>query len=248
MDEHHYPPIGVLKTCFTEKFGVPRQSLMISEARGILKLNPDPSYRAALNHLEQFSHLWVLFVFHQHAGKPWRPTIEPPRVDAPRRVGVFASRSPHRPNPIGLSAVRLERIDYEARDGIELHLSGVDILDGSPVLDIKPYLPFADRIPEANDGWASSEITRYPVTFSTESLSVIEKFSEQHPRLQSLVSQLLEWDPRPTSQRRSMPIEAPASEGMVFAFRILDFDVQWEIRSGAIWVRDLIVLARSKAE
>src|SRR5690242_18464905 len=104
-------PIGTMKTCFTEKFGVPRQSLMVSEARGILKLNPEPAYRSGLNHLEQFSHVWIVFLFHQHETRGWRSTIRPPRIDAPRRVGVFASRSPHRPNPIGLSAVQLDRID-----------------------------------------------------------------------------------------------------------------------------------------
>jgi tRNA-Thr(GGU) m(6)t(6)A37 methyltransferase TsaA len=230
-----------MKTDFTEKFGVPRQSLMIREARGVLKLNPDPAYRVALNHLEAFSHVWIVFVFHQSVEKGWRPTIRPPRVDAPRRVGVFASRSPHRPNPIGLSVVKLERIDLDAPGGIELHLSGVDIMDGTPVLDIKPYLPYADCVPEASGGWAESEIPRHRVEFSSESLTKIDRLAvTRHPRLKALINEMLEWDPRPTSQRRTMGIDLPSSQGMKFGFRILDLDVRWEIRDQAIFVVDLV--------
>ena len=237
----HYPPIGVIRTSFTEKFGVPRQSMMIREARGVLKLNPESSYRDALNHLDQFSHVWILFVFHTHLEKGWRPTIRPPRLEAPRRVGVFASRTPHRPNPIGISAVKLDRIDLDAVGGIELHLSGVDFLDGTPVLDIKPYLPFADSIPEANSGWAGSEIPKYRVEFSNESLQAMEAISlERHPRFKELVEQILEWDPRPTSQRRAMPIDSAEMQGMEFGTRILDKDIQWQIKNSSIYVLRLV--------
>lgn len=236
-----FAPIGVIRTCFTEKFGLPRQSLMVDEARGVLKLNPDPGYRVALNHLDRFSHLWVVFVFHRALEKGWRPTIRPPRVDAPRRVGVFASRSPHRPNPVGMSVVRLERIDLDAPGGIELHLSGIDLMDGTPVLDIKPYLPYADRVEGASGGWAEGEIPRYAVEFSPEALQALSApLAAGHPRLRELVTQMLEWDPRPTSQRRAMPIEAPANEGRRFGFRVLDFDVRWEIRGGGIRVLGIL--------
>lgn len=235
----HYPPIGYIKTCFHEKFGVPRQSMMINEARGVLKLNADPSFRVALNHLEEFSHVWIIFVFHTHMEKGWRPTIRPPRLDAPRRVGVFASRSPHRPNPIGMSVVKLEKIDLDAPGGIEMHLSGVDFLDGTPVLDIKPYLPYADSFPEASSGWASTEIPKYKVDFSPESLKTIEEYSKRSPGFKNLVAGILEWDPRPTSQRRAMPIENDETQGMVFGVRIVDFDVHWEIRNKNIFVRTL---------
>lgn len=214
---------------------------MISEARGVLKLNSDPAFRVALNHLDKFSHVWILYIFHQHTEKGWRSTIRPPRLDAPRRVGVFASRSPHRPNPIGMSAVKLDRIDLDAKDGIEIHLSGLDILDGTPVLDIKPYLPFADSISDASGGWASSEIKKYDVSFSVESIKSIQIKSEEFDRdLKSLITQMLEFDPRPTSQRRAMPIEDSRTEGMIFGFRIFNFDVQWQIKNGAIYVLNLV--------
>jgi tRNA-Thr(GGU) m(6)t(6)A37 methyltransferase TsaA len=248
-----FTPIGVIRTCFTEKFGLPRQSLMVDEARGVLKLQPDPGYRVALNHLERFSHLWVVFVFHRALAKGWRPTIRPPRVDAPRRVGVFASRSPHRPNPVGMSVVRLERIDLDAPGGIELHLSGIDLMDGTPVLDIKPYLPYVDRVEGATEGWAEGDIPRYSVEFTPEALEALAAArvaarAAAHPRLRELVTQMLEWDPRPTSQRRAMPIGDPANEGRRFGFRVLDFDVRWEIRGGGIRVLEMVPAGATPAE
>lgn len=239
MNPYSFEPIGFMKTAFTEKFGIPRQSMMVTAAQGILKLNPNPDFHLALKHLEKFSHIWIVYVFHQHMEKGWRPTIRPPRIDAPRKVGVFASRSPHRPNPIGMSAVILDRIDLEARGGIEIHLSGVDIMNGTPVLDIKPYLPFADSLPEANGGWAQAEITKYNVSFSLECLRLISLLTE-YPGFKMLVTQMLEWDPRPTSQRRAMPIDAEENEGMIFAFRILNQDVKWQIRAKEIFVIELI--------
>lgn len=233
MPAHSFEAIGYLATPFKEKFGVPRQSLMMSEARGVLKLNPDPAYLLALRHLEQFSHIWLVFIFHKNGTKPWHPLIETPRVEAAERMGVFATRSPHRPNSIGMSAVKLERIDLKAKGGIELHLSGLDLLDGTPVLDIKPYLPFADRIEEANAGWAHTSIASYPVSFSEESLAAIEEFSDGQTNLRLLIEQMLALDPRPTAQRRAAPLSAAASQGLRFAFRVLDFDIHWEVREGA---------------
>ncbi len=238
-----YAPIGSIRSVFTEKFGVPRQSMMMSEARAILKLNSDPQFSIALNHLENFSHIFVIFIFHQHLEKGWRPTIRPPRLDAPRRVGVFASRSPHRPNPIGISAVKLDRIDRDAPGGIEIHLSGVDLLDGTPVIDIKPYLAYADCIATANAGWAQSAIARYRVTFSPESQRAVEEITRtRQPRFKELVTQMLEWDPRPTSQRRAMPIEEEETQGMVFGTNLFNFDIQWRIENRGIYVLQFIPL------
>jgi len=256
--EFSHRSIGIIRTPFREKFGVPRQSMMMSDARGVLKLNPEPSYRVALNHLDEFTHLWVVFVFHQVVENDWRPTIRPPRVDSPRKVGVFASRSPHRPNPIGISAVKLERIDLDAPGGIEIHLSGVDLLDGTPVLDIKPYLPYADIIPEAASGWAGSEIPRFEVRFSEPCTSFLESREDLKldrdlagrtpEELRSLIVQTLEWDPRPTSQRRAMPIGVASSEGLAFGFRILGIEVKWEIHQGGILVTALELAQERGAE
>jgi tRNA-Thr(GGU) m(6)t(6)A37 methyltransferase TsaA len=241
MTPNDYPPIGFISSCFKEKFGVPRQSGMVTEARAILKLNNVPDYKLALSHLEDFSHIWVLFVFHKHTEMKWKPTIRPPRVDAPSKIGVFASRSPHRPNPIGMSAVKLDRIDWLAPGGVEIHLSGVDFLDETPVLDIKPYLPYTDRILEANGGWAEGKITNYPVQFSKESKIIIEEVAlTRHPGFGKLLFEMLQWDPRPTSQKRTHPIEDPKNEGLLFGFHCLDFDVKWKIENQGIYVLELV--------
>ena len=232
----NFEPVGIIRSDFKEKFGVPRQSLMISEARAIVKLNSETGYREALNHLETFSHIWIIFVFHQANDREWTPTIRPPRIGGPNRVGVFASRSPHRPNPIGMSAVKLDRIDFEAKGGIEIHISGIDLLDETPVLDIKPYIPYADSILEANSGWAEGEIPKFPVTYSADSLAMIEKFTPEYPRLKELLTQTLEYDPRPTSQRASMPIENSSNESREFRFRIFKLDVHWKIINSGIYV------------
>ena len=206
---------------------------MVSEARGTIKLAPEFSNPETVLHLEEFSHLWVVYLFHknQNANHPekWSPTISPPRIDAPKKVGVFASRSPHRPNPIGLSVVKLEKINVDAKGGMEIEVSGVDILDGSPVLDIKPYVPYADSVPTATNGWIKNEITRYPVKFSEQAEKIIED-----SQLKKLVMEMLEWDPRPRSQREQNPIEAPGSVGKRFAFRLMDFDIHWVIDQGAV--------------
>lgn len=204
---------------------------MVPSAEALLKLNPDAQYIDALRTLEQFSHLWILFHFHRGENEAWRPLTEPPRLGAPDRVGVFASRAPYRPNRIGLSAVRLERIDAEAKGGAELHLSGVDLLDGTPVLDIKPYLPFSDAIPDAEAGWAAGEIPKVEVRFKTS--EPIES------RLQTHILEVLQWDPRPISLQKAYPLHSSGSEGRRFGLRIAGHEVQWEIRGGAIEVRSV---------
>ncbi len=245
-ENYSFEPIGYIQSCFKEKFGVARQSMMIPQARGFLKFNPDPAYLNSLRYLNEFSHLWIIFVFHKNIEKGWKPLINPPRIEAPEQVGVFASRSPHRPNPIGMSVVKIEEIDFSAPGGIELHLSGLDILDGTPVLDIKPYLSFADSFVDAASGWASQSIQKYRVEFSSESaIAIQESGTRYHPNLQALLQQMLELDPRPTAQRKRSSIESDESEGLVFAFRIFDFDVKWKIQNKGIFVLELENLADS---
>lgn len=229
-----FSPIGFLQSCFTEKFGAPRQAQMIPAARGVLKLLPNPSFAQALQQLESFSHVWLIYVFDRHEDQEWHPLIHPPRVKT-KKVGVFASRSPHRPNPIGMSALKLEKIDLQAPGGIEIHLSGVDILDGTPVLDIKPYLPYADIVSDANSGWAEAELDRFPVEFSPECLARMEGGGE----MRELIEQMLAWDPRPMSQRKAMPLCDPSTQGRVFRFRVSRFDVEWQVRGQGIYVLNL---------
>jgi tRNA-Thr(GGU) m(6)t(6)A37 methyltransferase TsaA len=239
-----FKPIGVFRTCFKEKFGIPRQPGLVTGAEGVIKLSSDPLLRTALRELESFSHLWVLFVFHDHGladARAWKPSIRPPRLGGARKVGVLASRSPHRPNPIGLSAVKLGRIELDAPGGIEIHVTGVDVLDGTPVLDIKPYLPYADSIPDANAGWAAEPIIRTAVEFTEHSLLAISaRGSAKYPQIRELIAEMLSLDPRPAFQKRRMPPAAAEAQGTRYGFRLFEFDVKWEIRQGKFAVLDLV--------
>ena len=142
-------PIGTIESCFKEKFGVPRQPGLAPAARASLILQPPYNRPEALAGLEAFSHIWLVYLFHAIEKGKWKPTVRPPRLGGNRRTGVFATRSNFRPNPIGLSAVKLENIVTRGPD-IRLELSGVDLLDGTPVLDIKPYIDGVDQPPPWN--------------------------------------------------------------------------------------------------
>jgi tRNA-Thr(GGU) m(6)t(6)A37 methyltransferase TsaA len=236
-----FEPIAVIRTPFTQRFGIPRQPGLVPEARGIIKFNNDPDFQHALKGLEQFTHLWIVFLFHSHGGTKWKPTIRPPRLGGKEKMGVLASRSPHRPNPIGLSAVKIEKIDASAKGGAEIHVSGVDLLDGTPVLDIKPYLPYADSIPEAGSGWAHEEIKRTPVRFLEEALLKIEAAERNGDQnLKKLIEELLTIDPRPGFQRRELPPEAEHSQGKDFGLLVKTHDVHWRIENQAFVVTDLV--------
>ena len=230
-----------MSTCFKDKFGIPRQPGLVAGATGVIKLIDHEHYRIAIKQLEGFSHLWVVFVFHRHDANNWKPSIRPPRLGGAKKVGVLASRSPHRPNPIGLSVVKIDRIEISAKNGAEIHVSGVDILDGSPVLDIKPYLPYCDSIPDATTGWANLPIAHTPVDFSEQSLqSIFHRSGERYPNLKELIVQMLTLDPRPAAQKHRLPPTNPDAEGTSHGFRLLEFDVKWQIRGGRFLVLDVV--------
>ncbi len=144
MDKVEMRAIGHIRSQFPTKFGIPRQSGLVGALRAQVVLEPEFRVAEAFRGLEGFSHLWLVWVFSESRREGWSPTVRPPRLGGNRRVGVFASRSPFRPNPIGLSCVTLERVDLDTPDGPVLTVGGADLLDGTPVLDIKPYVPMAD--------------------------------------------------------------------------------------------------------
>ena len=148
--------IASIRNDFQEKFGIPRQSGVVETALSEIIFEPDYRSAEALRGLEGFSHIWLIWAFSASAGKGWSPTVRPPRLGGNARVGVFASRSPFRPNPLGLSAVKLENIVLQSPEGPLLRVSGADLLHGTPILDIKPYLPYADCRPEASGGFTGS--------------------------------------------------------------------------------------------
>ncbi|MCK5516240.1 MAG: tRNA (N6-threonylcarbamoyladenosine(37)-N6)-methyltransferase TrmO, partial [Desulfobulbaceae bacterium] len=141
-------PIGVIHSCFSEKFGIPRQSGMVKSATAFLELLPPFNRKEMVRGLDGFSHIWVHFFFHQVVEEGWRPTVRPPWLGGKKRVGIFATRSPHRPNHIGMSAVKLVDIRREKKTYL-IEVTGVDFLDQTPVLDIKPYVPYCDSVETA---------------------------------------------------------------------------------------------------
>jgi tRNA-Thr(GGU) m(6)t(6)A37 methyltransferase TsaA len=190
-------PIAVVHSCFTDKFGIPRQPGLVPAATAELELLPPGNRPEAVEGLAAFSHIWVLFLFHQAVARGWNPTVRPPRLGGNKRVGVFASRSPQRPNFIGSSVVRLEKIVTKG-SGVILHVAGVDLLDQTPVLDIKPYVPYSDCVPEATCGYAPEPRPALEIVFSPEARDFCRRYQEQTGRqLFALISQVLAQDPRP---------------------------------------------------
>ena len=151
-------PIATVRSCFGAKFAVPRQPGLCPSAWGRLVFHPEYRSLEAVRGIEGFSHLWLIFGFHETVEQGWKPTVRPPRLGGNQRVGVFASRSTFRPNGLGLSLVKLEGIDTTAPDSPVLMLGGLDLLDGTPVYDVKPYLPYAEAVPEAAAGFAGDAI------------------------------------------------------------------------------------------
>lgn len=148
-------PIAHIRTDFSEKFGIPRQSGLVEALTGRIVFAPAYRDPSAFRGLEAFSHIWLIWHFSEAVRDTFSPTVRPPRLGGNTRVGVFATRSPFRPNHMGLSCVRLDRIDYEAQDGPVLYVSGVDMLDGTPIFDVKPYIPVADCRPDASEGYTA---------------------------------------------------------------------------------------------
>ena len=171
MDQiYSFKPIGILSSCYPDKFGIPRQSGIVKKVYSELKLRSDLQPELALQGLAGYSHVWLQFVFHQNTSTKYHAKIHPPRLDG-ESIGVFATRSPHRPNPIGLSLVELVEIKNDI-----LILAGVDLVDGTPILDVKPYLPAFESIPSARAGWmAAVEKKDVHVRFTDQALTALEK-------------------------------------------------------------------------
>ncbi len=224
-----FHPIGIVHSCFTEKFGIPRQPGLVPAARAILEILPPFDRDEAFRGLGDFSHLWIVFVFHGIGAGKWQPTVRPPRLGGNRRIGVFASRSGFRPNPIGMSCVSLESVRRE-HDKLMLDVAGIDMLDQTPVLDIKPYLPYADSIPGANGGYAAEPPRpSISIEFSGQGRDASVEAEKTYPGFTELLVQVLRADPRPAYM-------GSRSDRTEFGMRLYDRNIRWSVRSGAITV------------
>jgi tRNA-Thr(GGU) m(6)t(6)A37 methyltransferase TsaA len=189
-------PIGILQSVLKQRYETPRQGVLAKGSSAVIQLDPSKNYEQAVKDLDGFDRLWIIFQF--HLNKNWKPLVNPPRHTR-KKVGVFATRAPYRPNQIGLSCVKLDKVD-----GLKIHISESDILDGSPILDIKPYLPYSDSFPSAKTGWVKSEIENiYEVIFEVKAKKIAEKlFVIENVNLLSYARVQLEFNPTDTARKR----------------------------------------------
>lgn len=212
-------PIGVIHSDYPDKFGVPRQPGLAPAAHTALTLVPPFNDPLAVRGLDAFSHLWLTFLFHQTPEREtFTPLVRPPRLGGNRKVGVFASRSPNRPNRLGLSLVALERVNTQR--SVTLTLGGCDLVDGTPVVDIKPYLPWAEARPEAQAGFAPEAPPQREVVFYPQAAAALDR-RRDGASLRALIEQVLGQDPRPAYRRRQ---EAGARR---YGVRLRDVDVKF---------------------
>lgn len=215
--------IARIRTDFPTKFGIPRQAGVVEQLRGTVVFEPEYRNPDALRGLEGFSHLWLIWQFSQAVRERWSPTVRPPRLGGNTRLGVFATRSPFRPNAIGLSSVRLEGVELHTPEGPVLHVSGADLMDGTPILDVKPYIPYADSHPDAKEGFTSAGWERtLEVEFPPELLAKVPE--EKREALVGVLSN----DPRPPYQR-----DPERLYGLPFA----GLEVRFTVSEGRLAVR-----------
>ena len=211
---------------------MPRQAILVPELVANIDILPEYSRPEAFAQLDTFSHIWLLSIFHQSIRDDWQPTVRPPRLGGNTRVGVFASRAPYRPNPLGLSMVQLLNIE-QCMDHLRLRIAGCDLVDGTPIVDIKPYLPYADAQPQASAGYtATMTIRPLTVEFSTSALSSLQLHAPSRQiELQELITGLIQQDPRPAYADDNM--------GRQYAFRFEEMDVVFRVAGGRAVVEEL---------
>ncbi|MBS0848569.1 tRNA (N6-threonylcarbamoyladenosine(37)-N6)-methyltransferase TrmO [Citrobacter sp. JGM124] len=222
MTDFQFTQIGCIHSPYKEKFAVPRQPGLVSDGGGELHLLPPYNQADAVRGLEAFSHIWLLFVFHQTMEGGWRPMVRPPRLGGNARTGVFATRSTFRPNPVGMSLVELKGIRCH-KESVILELGSLDLVDGTPVIDIKPYLPFAEALPEARAGYAqSAPKADMPVYFTQEIQQQLGQLEPRYPHIARFIQQVLAQDPRPAYRKGE-------DSGKAYAVSLLDFNIRWRV-------------------
>ena len=224
-EKRSFAPIGWVESDFATKFGVPRQSGLNDALRARVLFFPEFRVQEAFRGLEDFSHLWLLWDFSESHRDGWSPTVRPPRLGGNRRLGVFATRSPFRPNPIGLSCVKLERVELDSPEGPVLHICGADLMNGTPIFDVKPYLPYADCRPDATGGFTDHE------SWGKLAVDLPDDLRQKIPleKLAGLVG-VLESDPRPHYQNDPQRVY-----GMEFA----GLEVKFTVEDGVLHVKDV---------
>jgi len=219
--------IGHVRTDFGTKFGIPRQSGLVSELEAAVILEPEYRNRDVYRGIEEFSRLWLIWIFSETVRKTWSPTVRPPKLGGNVRKGVFATRSPFRPNPIGLSCVAFDYVENHPEFGPVLHVRGADLMDKTPVLDIKPYLPRTESYPGASGGFADVHAEdRLEVVIGRQWLDKIP------PHKQAALVKVLACDPRPGYQN---------DPERIYGFIFADMDIRFNVKDGKLTVQEIVV-------
>ncbi len=233
-------PIAHIRSCYPERFGIPRQAGLVTSATGAIAFPNTEAHKLSLRGLENFSHLWVIFLFHQQNYGSFKPLVFPPRLGGKKTMGVYATRSPNRPNPIGMSAVELERVEQKKNE-ILVHIRGGDFLDGTPVLDLKPYIPYADAIAQATSSWAAEPDEPLPLRWSKAAIAALDQLYAQGlcPNLEQvreLIAETIAQDPRPAHERHR-----DGQQGQEWNLRVAGVDVFWKVEAGIAEVTKLFL-------
>ncbi|MCW8932637.1 MAG: tRNA (N6-threonylcarbamoyladenosine(37)-N6)-methyltransferase TrmO [Gammaproteobacteria bacterium] len=225
-----FDTIGIVHSCYKDKFAIPRQARLVTASTATIELIPPYNDIEMTRGLEDFSHLWLSFIFHRHIDKGWNTTVKPPRLDGKQRFGVLATRASFRPNPIGLSLVELESI--EQHDGkLFLHVMGADLLDQTPIVDIKPYVPYTDSIPDAKGGFTDKiKEQQLSVFFTQEAEFDCESAQQKYPHIRQFVEQLLSLDHRAYYYKKI---------DKTYSTRVYDYDLKWMINDSSVTVVSL---------
>ncbi len=232
LTTHQTQCLGFVKSPFKQKFGIPRQPRLVKDIVSTIVMEPEFSLLEAFKGIETFSHLWILFLFHENLASGWRPTIRPPRLGGKTKMGVFATRCTFRPNGIGQSAVKFRRI-YQQSGRVYIEIEGADIMDGTPVIDIKPYITYSDSIPDATCGFAQEKPPAIlPVNFSDNVLSTLKEIGKAYPSIKSLITQVLCTDPRPAYRQKEFD---PNSYGI----QLYEYNIKWKVEKGKVNVIEI---------
>lgn len=214
-------PIGIVSSPFKEKFGIPRQPQLCA-VESTIWLSGKANVLDTIRGLEMHSHIWVLFQFHQNSEKGWQPLVRPPRLDGNQKLGVFATRSTFRPNQLGMSAVKLLAAGQEAGN-VWIKVEGLDLVDGTPIVDIKPYVPYSDCLLDAQSEFAQiAQTSELNITFAAQPLSVLEQYRRTLPNLKTTIEQVLKQDPRPAYKKHK-------ADDKIYGIRLYDFNIRWQI-------------------
>ncbi|WP_032080550.1 tRNA (N6-threonylcarbamoyladenosine(37)-N6)-methyltransferase TrmO [Vibrio fluvialis] len=224
---HTIEPIAVIESPYKEKFAIPRQPRLVPSATARVKLLGESNCPEAVRGIEQFSHLWLLFLFDQNLQAGWKPTVRPPRLGGNERIGVLASRSTFRPNGIGMSAVELRGVSKQS-DQIYLDLGSVDLVDGTPIIDIKPYIPYSDSIADAQGGYAEAEPEQAEVTFSAAALETLQRLPDGQVQ-QAVIGEVLAQDPRPAYKKNKPDMKE-------YAVNLYDLNVKFMVNGNLVTV------------